>query len=69
MNISESFITLKEACQISGASRWTLYRQIQAGAFSASLPFGDKGGWRIVRQSFERWLLDRIGKTSNRRAA
>jgi hypothetical protein len=33
------------------------------------LPFGDKGGWRIVRQSFERWLLDRIGKTSNRRAA
>lgn len=69
MKLSETFMTLPEACEITGLSKWAIYRHIKSGSFSASLPFGDKGGWRIVRPSFERWLMDRIGKTSNRRAA
>ena len=69
MNISESFITLDQACELAGLSKPAMYVRVRRGDFVASQPFGRSGGWRIVRQSFERWLLDRIGKTSNRRAA
>jgi len=66
---TEVFMSLDEACRVAGLSKPAMYVRVRRGDFAASQPFGRCGGWRIVRESFERWLLDRNGKTSNRRAA
>lgn len=63
------YLRLDEACELTGLSARTLYRYLKAGAFCASLPAGDRGGWRIVRPSFEHWWDARMGATSNRPAA
>lgn len=59
------YLRLDEACELTGLSSRTIYRLIKAGAFCASLPAGDRGGWRIVRPSFEHWWNSRMGATSN----
>lgn len=69
MILSEEFMSLEEACQQSGLTRWGLYPHIKAGEFAASLPFGRTGGWHISRHSFRAWLLSRIGAGANRSTA
>jgi predicted DNA-binding transcriptional regulator AlpA len=62
------YLTMEEACQMAGLSKPAMYVRVRRGDFLAAQPFGRCKGWRIFRESFERWLVDRIGKTSNRRA-
>jgi hypothetical protein len=61
------YLTLEEACRLAGLSKPAMYVRVRRGDFLASQPFGRSGGWRIVRASFERWLIDRYGQTSNRK--
>lgn len=63
------YLSLADACAATGMGKRTMYRHLKAGAFCASLPNGPRGGWRIVRPSFEQWWNARMGATSNRSAA
>lgn len=63
------FITVKEAAAQIRACERTVLSCLRRGEFLASLPRGRRGGWLIVRESFERWWSARMGATSNRSAA
>jgi excisionase family DNA binding protein len=62
-------ITIKEACELTGACPWTIKMHIYKGSFSACKPLGNRGGWRIFTESFNQWWAGRIGETSNKRPA
>lgn len=62
-------LTVKQAAEEMGAHTKTILRHIRRGTFLAAKPLGDRGGWRIFREPFERWVLDEVGRTSNRPAA
>ena len=60
-------ITVKQAAELTGAHTETILRHIRRGSFSACKPLANKGGWRIFQASFQNWMSDRIGETSNKR--
>ena len=62
-------ITVKQAAELTGAHTETILRHIRRGSFSACKPLANKGGWRIFQASFQNWMSDQIGATSNRRPA
>lgn len=62
-------MSVDEAAQVTGYCAWTIRELCRRGEFTAEKPRGNKGGWRILRPSLERWWSDRRRATTNRRAA
>jgi hypothetical protein len=64
---SETFtLSIEEAAKITGYSGYMIRRFAHAGAFCACMPRGKRGGWEIVRPSFEQWWRDKRAASSNR---
>lgn len=63
------FLTVAEAAKMTGYSQWHIRVLVRAGAFTAQKPRGDRGGWQILRPSFEGWWVNKCRSTTNRRAA
>jgi excisionase family DNA binding protein len=62
-------ISVEEAAEFTGYAPFTVRQLCREGAFTAEKPMGNKGGWRILRPSLEKWWSDRRRATTNRRAA
>ena len=67
--MSELMISVGEAAKFTGYAPFTVRQLCRSGAFTAEKPMGNKGGWRILRPSLEKWWADRRRSSTNRRAA
>jgi len=58
-----------DAAALTGYSVYMIREFCRRGEFSACMPRGKRGGYEIVRPSFEQWWMAKRAATSNRRAA
>jgi hypothetical protein len=58
-----------DASAMTGYSIYMIRQFAREGAFLAYMPRGKRGGYEIVRPSFEQWWQAKRAATSNRRAA
>ena len=55
----DRFARMKEAEKITGKSRATIYRDMEAGTFPQAVKIGQRAiGWRI--SDLEKWINDRV---------
>ena len=59
------FLNVREAAKMAHMSVQHISKLARLGAFPASKPRSDKGGWHISRPAFEHWWTGRIRSTSN----
>jgi hypothetical protein len=58
-----------DAAAMTGYSIYMIREFARRGEFAACMPRGKRGGYEIVRPSFEQWWQAKRAATSNRRAA
>ena len=66
MSNSGFIIRVEEAAAITGYSTYMIRRFANRGAFAACMPRGKRGGYEIVRPSFEAWWSSKRASSSNR---
>jgi hypothetical protein len=57
----------EEAAAMTGYSVYMIRRFCHRGEFSACMPRGKRGGWEIVKPSFEAWWSSKRAASSNRK--
>lgn len=63
-------ISVEEAAKFTGYAPFSIRQFCREGAFTAEKPMGNKGGWRILRPSLEKWWsAKRLATTNTRRVA
>lgn len=62
------YMGIEEACRITNMARWTMGEYCRKGEIVAAKPRGRRGGWMLMRPSFDQWWAARIGKTDNSKA-
>ncbi len=62
-------MTVEEAALMTGYAPWTIRQFCNKGMFTAEKPRGDRGGWRILRPSIEKWYADKRRASLNTRRA
>jgi hypothetical protein len=66
--MSNDFImTVSEAAAMTGYSAYMIRDFARKGAFAAVQPRGRRGGYEIVRPSFEQWWQGKRAAAANRR--
>ena len=63
----ELLLTVDEAASMTGYAPWTIRQFCNKGMFTAEKPRGDRGGWRILRPSIEKWYADKRRASLNTR--
>jgi hypothetical protein len=63
---NEVFMNMAEAQRMTGYTDRSIREFIKRGDFAATMPRGTKGGWHIVRQTFENWWAEKNARTANR---
>ncbi len=66
MNRETFTLGIEEAAKITGYSSYMIRRFAHRGDFCACMPKGRRGGWEIVRPSFEQWWRDKRAASANR---
>ena len=59
MNAKELLMSVGQAADYTGYAPWTIRQFCNKGMFTAEKPLGNKGGWRILRPSLEKWWSDK----------
>jgi len=66
--MSNDFImTISEAAKVTGYSQYMIRGFCRRGEFLASMPRGKRGGYEIVRPSFEQWWQAKRAAAANRK--
>lgn len=66
--MSDNFImTISEAAAMTGYSTYMIRDFARKGAFAALQPRGKRGGYEIIRPSFEQWWMAKRAATANRK--
>ena len=66
MSTTDFIIRPEQAAEMSGYSVFMIRRFCARGEFAATMPRGRRGGWEIVRPSFEAWWQSRRASAANR---
>ena len=69
MNGTQLMMSVEEAAKFTGYAPFSIRQFCREGVFTAEKPRGNKGGWRILRPSLEKWWSDRRRATTNTRRA
>jgi len=69
MSTNAFIIRPADCAAMTGYSIYMIRQFAREGAFLAYMPRGKRGGYEIVRPSFEQWWQAKRAATSNRRAA
>lgn len=67
--MNDFIIRPTDAAALTGYSIYMIREFARRGEFAACMPRGKRGGYEIVRPSFEQWWNAKRAATSNRRAA
>lgn len=66
--MSDNFImTVPEAAKATGYSEFMIRDFAKRGEFCASMPRGKRGGYDIIRPSFEQWWQAKRAAAANRK--
>jgi hypothetical protein len=57
----------EDAAAMTGYSVYMIRRFAHRGEFAACMPRGKRGGWEIVKPSFEAWWNSKRASSSNRK--
>ena len=69
MTTGDFILRPADAAAMTGYSIYMIREFARRGEFLACMPRGKRGGYEIVRPSFEQWWMAKRAATSNRRAA
>jgi hypothetical protein len=69
MSTGDFIIRPADCAEMTGYSIYMIREFARRGEFAACMPRGKRGGYEIVRPSFEAWWQAKRAATSNRRAA
>jgi hypothetical protein len=67
MSNSDFIIRPEDAARMTGYSVFMIRRFCARGEFAATMPRGRRGGWEIVKPSFEAWWSSKRASSSNRK--
>ena len=67
MSTGDFIMRPEDAAKLTGYSVYMIRRFCNRGEFAACMPRGRKGGWEIVRPSFEAWWSSKRAASSNRK--
>jgi hypothetical protein len=67
MSQSDLIIRPEDAAKLSGYSIYMIRQFAREGKFAACMPRGKRGGWEIVKPSFEAWWQQKRHASSNRK--
>jgi hypothetical protein len=66
--MSNNFImTVSEAAAMTGYSKFMILEFCRQGQFAARMPRGKRGGYEIIRPSFEQWWQAKRAAAANRK--
>jgi hypothetical protein len=66
MTNSDHIIRPEDAAALTGYSVYMIRRFAHRGEFAACMPRGKRGGWEIVKPSFEAWWSAKRAASANR---
>jgi hypothetical protein len=66
MSTTDFLIRPEQAAAMTGYSVYMIRQFAHRGEFAATMPRGRRGGWEIVRPSFEAWRQSRRASAANR---
>ena len=66
MSATDFIIRPEQAAAMTGYSVFMIRQFARSGAFAATMPRGRRGGWEIVRPSFEAWWSSKRASSANR---
>jgi hypothetical protein len=67
MSTTDFIIRPEQAAAITGYSVYMIRRFAHRGEFSACMPRGKRGGWQILKPSFEAWWQSKRASSANRK--
>lgn len=67
MSTGDFIIRPADCAKITGYSIYMIREFARRGEFAACMPRGKRGGWEIVRPSFEAWWSSKRASSSNRK--
>ena len=67
MSNADHIIRPEDAAAMTGYSVYMIRRFAHRGEFAACMPRGKRGGWEIVKPSFEAWWSENRASSSNRK--
>jgi hypothetical protein len=66
MSTTDFIIRPEQAAAMTGYSVYMIRRFAHRGEFDAWMPRGKRGGWEIVKPSFEAWWSSKRASSMNR---
>jgi hypothetical protein len=66
MTTSDFILRPEDAARMTGYSVFMIRQFAHRGEFAATMPRGRRGGWEIVKPSFEAWWMSRRASAANR---
>ncbi len=67
MSTTDFIIRPEEASRMTGYSIYMIREFARRGEFAACMPRGKRGGWEILKPSFEAWWQSKRASSSNRK--
>lgn len=67
MSTGDFIIRPEQAAAMTGYSVFMIRRFANRGEFQACMPRGKRGGWQILKPSFEAWWQAKRASSSNRK--
>jgi hypothetical protein len=67
MTAADFIIKPEQAAAMTGYSIYMIREFARRGEFSACMPRGKRGGWEIVKPSFEAWWQSKRASSANRK--
>ena len=67
MSTTDFIIRPEQAAAMTGYSIYMIREFARRGEFSACMPRGKRGGWEILKPSFEAWWQSKRASSANRK--
>jgi hypothetical protein len=67
MSATDFIIRPEQAAAMTGYSVYMIREFARRGEFSACMPRGKRGGWEILKPSFEAWWQSKRALSANRK--
>jgi hypothetical protein len=67
MSTTDFIIRPEQAAAMTGYSVYMIREFARRGEFSACMPRGKRGGWEILKPSFEAWWQSKRASSANRK--
>lgn len=67
MSATDFIIRIEDAARMTGYSVYSIRQFAHRGEFAATMPRGRRGGWEIVKPSFEAWWQSKRASSATRK--